>query len=939
MAALFSNILTASFHGSIVIAAVLVLRLILKKAPRKYICYLWLLAGLRLLMPFQIQSELSLQPAAPPERAIRWEQPAPMTLPEQDQGTPADLSSDVPEAVSTEGDAETPMAVSEPSRTWENLIPLLWCAVAAVFLAGSFLSYGALRKKVRGARPIAGGWEADQIETAFILGFVRPQIYIPTGMTEGVRKHILAHERTHLDKGDHWVKMIGYLALCLHWFNPLVWVAYTLLCKDIEMACDERVVQFMDLPERKAYSAALLSCSNNRIHYAASPVAFGEVSVKSRILSILNYRKPSFWMGLLSVAAIAFVAVCLVTSPTQTEEAAQGAVPEDNSGYLEPADLPEEEDPGWGLSLVAEPLSPTTMNLYYGVGVEGIPWDGTDIFKDSPYWIQRWNGEEWEDLPQKVASPTYEGSAVLLSLENTHGTYLYDSLDWSLLYGPLPQGDYRICIRPTRNGQTKAHYASFHIYANTLTGEAAQAVERCETALDRLLGGSYTCTVLESNEFGNLLPVMKVTKDREAGRIDSYYGDLCYSSLSFSVSDRLMTTWDDAFRTDENKFISFPEGESRISDEQIRFLSTWTDVNGVDYRQYNTYTFDEGGNLTEIDRLLQWEEDGTTVQSQRTLRTGQAETADPQREPRDAWEAAEDSPWKIFFRVDDDYLKPTGGEVWMGLSHTVGLSNYTTDGSYWLEKYTGDGWEALSAQGEASWGTDTYRLKSTNIMQTVDWTDFYGALDPGLYRMGKHFYKADETTVQYAEFKINPQGGLEGEGAADALARIEQAVEELCAGNYHITETSLWGAIRQKEQVTGAYWKYDGLCVTDFYNVLGKDGYSHSLVCDRDNPNTEAFYDGWTNLFNWNDDNMQVLFPEGASLITQDRIVFATSYTGGSSLLKCYDIRFDQAGKLQSVIFRYRDLYSGTLAPITLKVEDTSEEEIRAWVTEQQAQS
>ncbi len=263
------------------------------------------------------------------------------------------------------------------------MIPILWLVIAAMFLLSSMVSYRILRGKVRGATPIPGGWESDNIETAFILGFVRPQIYIPRGMTPKVRQYILAHERTHLDKGDHWIKMIGFLALALHWFNPLVWVAYILLSKDIEMACDERVVQYMELSERKAYSNALLTCSTNRVHYAASPVAFGEVSVKSRILSILNYRKPSFWMGLLSVLAICFVAVCLVTSPTAQDEN-RSVSGQDGQGEQLIQTLPEnppaeEENPDWGLSLIAEPLSNTTMNLYYGVGVDGIPWDGTAI--------------------------------------------------------------------------------------------------------------------------------------------------------------------------------------------------------------------------------------------------------------------------------------------------------------------------------------------------------------------------------------------------------------------------------------------------------------------------------------------------------------------------------------------------------------------------------
>ena len=269
MFGLIENLLTASIHGSVVILAVIFLRLVLRKTPKKYICLLWLLAGIRLLMPIEIRSDLSLQPE--------------FTLP-------------------VEG-------------SWPVFLPWVWGGIACIFGIYSLVSYGKLKAKVREAVRIRGGWECDKIDTAFILGFIKPKIYIPMGMNVQSRKHILEHERTHLDKGDHWIKMIGFLALALHWFNPLVWVAYILLCKDIEMACDERVVQFMELEERKSYSAALIACSSRQLHFSANPVAFGEVSVKQRILSVLHYKKPSFWISLLGVVAFFFVAVCLVTSP------------------------------------------------------------------------------------------------------------------------------------------------------------------------------------------------------------------------------------------------------------------------------------------------------------------------------------------------------------------------------------------------------------------------------------------------------------------------------------------------------------------------------------------------------------------------------------------------------------------------------------------------
>ena len=226
MAQFMSNLVTASIHGSVVILAVILLRLILRKTPKKYICLLWLLAGIRLLMPIEIRSDLSLQPE--------------FTL---------------------------------PGWNLPAILLWVWGVVAICFGIYSLTSYVKLKNKVREAIRIRGGWESERIDTAFILGFIKPRIYIPMGMNRQAQKHILEHERTHLDKGDHWIKMIGFLALALHWFNPLVWIAYILLCRDIEMACDERVVQFMELEERKSYSAALIACSSRQKYVSANPVA------------------------------------------------------------------------------------------------------------------------------------------------------------------------------------------------------------------------------------------------------------------------------------------------------------------------------------------------------------------------------------------------------------------------------------------------------------------------------------------------------------------------------------------------------------------------------------------------------------------------------------------------------------------------------------------
>lgn len=415
MNTLFQNTLTASFHGSIVILAVMLLRLVLKKAPRKYICLLWLLAGLRLLMPFQIQSDLSLQPSADPAAQVQQQISRSQTSAAPEDFSPADVEApaQMPEALPDIQSPVTTVISSTPSPAPEtapepdtgfdflSVLPWFWLGIACCFGIYSLYTYLTLKLKVREAVRIPGGWECDRIETAFILGFIRPNIYIPMGMTPEEQRYILAHERTHLDKGDHWFKMVGFLALALHWFNPLVWAAYILLCKDIEIACDERVVQFMELEERKAYSAALLNCSTNRAHFAACPVAFGEVSVKERIKSVLSYKKPGFWISLVGVIAIVFVAVCLVTSPARKDAAAAGDTePTASSDAVTVRNVDEL------LAAIAPDtviqLEPGTYNLSGAKGY-GLP-------SESPYyaWTEKYDG--FELMLQNVKNLTIRGS-------------------------------------------------------------------------------------------------------------------------------------------------------------------------------------------------------------------------------------------------------------------------------------------------------------------------------------------------------------------------------------------------------------------------------------------------------------------------------------------------------------------------------------------------
>ncbi|MBQ4320714.1 MAG: right-handed parallel beta-helix repeat-containing protein, partial [Oscillospiraceae bacterium] len=323
MTELFYGVLKAGFHGGIVILAVVLLRIILRMAPKKYVRILWMLAFLRLVLPVEIPNPISLQPEPvllQQEQVIREE--AYDRNPEDVEEIPDRQQSFQTE----EGSSETQISDNKSNANqqfripWRFVLPIVWLSGMTVLLAYSTVSYIRLKSRVREAVKISGGWESEQIKTAFILGYLHPRIYVPMGLDESTCGYILAHERAHLKKGDHWFKLTAYLVLSIHWYHPLVWLAYVLLSRDIELACDEDVVRGMKLQERKAYSAALLQCSVPKAYFASCPVAFAEVSVKERIMSVMKNKKPAVWLSIIGVLSILFVAVFLLTSPAKAEE-------------------------------------------------------------------------------------------------------------------------------------------------------------------------------------------------------------------------------------------------------------------------------------------------------------------------------------------------------------------------------------------------------------------------------------------------------------------------------------------------------------------------------------------------------------------------------------------------------------------------------------------
>ena len=318
MAAVFLKLLNLSISASWLVLAVLVLRLVSKRSPKWVNVLLWGIVALRLMLPFSIESALSLIPSAEtlsPE-VVRFD-PAPTIT----SGVKI-IDNAVNPSLSEHFAAAPTMSVN-PLYVWAYLAGWVWLIGLGAMLLYALVSYLRLRRRVSVSLCVRENiYLCDAISSPFILGVVKPRIYLPSGLDEVQRQNVLSHERAHLARRDHWWKPLGFALLAVYWFNPVLWLAYALLCRDIELACDERVIRTMDESAVKTYSTVLLACSMPRKAVITCPLAFGEVGVKERVRNALHYKKPAFWIVVASAVVCIVVAVCFLTNPPTDTDAA-----------------------------------------------------------------------------------------------------------------------------------------------------------------------------------------------------------------------------------------------------------------------------------------------------------------------------------------------------------------------------------------------------------------------------------------------------------------------------------------------------------------------------------------------------------------------------------------------------------------------------------------
>ena len=468
MEALFLKILSLSLGATYVAAAVIALRFLLKRTPKWIVCAMWGLVAIRLLCPFTLESAVSLAPSpdfrpVPLISANQPETPAQTSRPSAAQPTPAgavQAPTESPAQALTSAPAEIPEESQTPTQSRIALFARVWLLGVAGMLGYLIFSTLRLRRRVGVSIPMAEKVRcSESVDTPFVLGVFRPTIYLPASVSPEDIPYVLAHERTHIRRRDHWWKPLGFVLLSVYWFNPVLWLAYVLLCRDIEAACDERVIRDMAAEGRRAYSTALLHCSMSRDAIAACPLAFGETGVKERIRAVASYKKPAFWTILAGIVLGAVIGVCFLTSP--------------ETAGIKPKDITPQ-----GMTLQcrrASQLEITNCRLEYQ------------------------DGAQWKTVEQ-LGSPM--GPDISFTAEDRGW-----QADWSVNYGMLLPGTYRLSLTCTDldTGESLDYPVEFNqkssgVYLWQNTDDLAVDTPREDTDILRVPGrGTFWLTVDEKN--------------------------------------------------------------------------------------------------------------------------------------------------------------------------------------------------------------------------------------------------------------------------------------------------------------------------------------------------------------------------------------------------------------------------------------------------------
>lgn len=513
----FVALLNRAWSASYLILAVVLLRLILRKTPKNLLVWLWALVGLRLVLPDAPVSPLSLIPQSqliPGDIALS---PAPAIH------TQIAAVDQVVNPVLAENFAPIPVQSVNPLQVVLAVAVALWALGVLVLALYAALSYWRIWRRVQASIPLGDRqYLCDGIPTAFLLGLFRPRIYLPSDMAEENRAYVLRHELAHLRHGDQLWKPLGFAICCVYWFHPLVWLSYWLFCRDLEMACDERVIAQLGEGEKKAYSYALLACSAQRRGLHLSPLAFGESSVRSRIRNVLRFRKAGVWMILLVLVLGAGLAVFFLTDPSQPPE--ETLPPEiiqtEPAETTQPETLPTEAltDPTVPTEPIPENLTfrPHQKDKAYPYQFEDLQMEVTDVLAVAQTTATDGNGQTY----QQTYLLTAPGTRTLVDT--------YQAENWMLIQGNQPQnwafssetGRYALahnnyCLRQLSTGRTPLHLLRGSRFENGTPPTAASALV-WDAGTNQLLYDYHSDQKIPTGRLNRLALALAVVQEREA---------------------------------------------------------------------------------------------------------------------------------------------------------------------------------------------------------------------------------------------------------------------------------------------------------------------------------------------------------------------------------------------------------------------------------------
>ena len=577
MSGIFLKLLNLSISASWLVLAVLALRLVLRRAPKWVNVLLWGMVALRLMLPFSIESALSLIPSAEtlsPE-VVRFD-PAPTIT------SGVTIIDNAVNPSLRESFAAAPLASVNPLYVWTYLAGWVWLIGLAAMLLYALVSYLRLRRRVSASIPLRENiYVCDEVPSPFILGIVHPRIYLPSALDEAQRGSVLSHERAHLARRDHWWRPLGFALLAVYWFNPLLWLAYTLLCRDIELACDERVLRGMDAGQIKDYSSALLACSVPRRMIAACPLAFGEVGVGARVKNALRYKKPAFWVVAVSVVVCTVVAVCFLTNP-------------------------ERATMKWAKSLRVEDVARIELHV--------MPQAIDKQYKDL----------DTEEIAEAVALINKSGGRYVRSMEPLDGgsTALYVTTTDGVRHTVVNNGNVYLCI--DGDAYRNFHIAWPYIEGNAPTPEGffGESVEPAEDA-DRVYTDAWSIRVLDGWEREGDSPLW-----RSGAGTGAYFLVTEGSGLDDKLMELYSAGWTLKYFSDHYR-CTLREGESGT------MLSLYPRPEGGFY-QIESYWSYEGADKWQV-RL----EEGQLKVMEQSFRLRAAERGDPQ----DSEQAPVAAPW------------------------------------------------------------------------------------------------------------------------------------------------------------------------------------------------------------------------------------------------------------------------------------------------------